>query len=410
MGAELRLAGRDLRVFAGVLSYILTSAFIVLVATVYMSAEDYTIFMAYTSVMGVVVLGPASAIEQQSTLLSLRFEGTAMEIGRRLLGSTTAFAFSVAVIAFVPIQNWQLHAFGPHSDVIRVFMVVAAPLIVLSGIVRGHANGSFEIAKVGNSHFVYAGATLAVSLGCWMMGLSLLHSILLGQLIGWVAPGVFLVAVRSSEKVRIASKPASVGVIRQSVLLIATNLLILANILSSPFIFRLRTDDLGVNKVAEAQLVMSVSFVACALVLGLLPTFIQDARRLGFTDFIQRPIIKILIAGSLLLPLVAMVLSTPAVRVLQGRDPGLSHIQFLAVSLPAPCLVFALILGSAMIANERFVESIVVWGASLVFLTLNVLLLSGSASSRLPYAVAVGFLLAPALMWFFTRNKIRSHG
>lgn len=408
LGAELRPVGRDLRVVAGVLSYILTSALIVLLATVYMSAEDYTIFMAYTSVVGVVLLGPAAAIEQHSTLLSLRAESRVTEVGRRLLGSALGLAACVALIAFLPVQDWQTRAFGPHSNVIQIVMVVAVPLIVFSSIVRGHANGTSQIAKVGNSHFVYAGATLAVSLGSWLVGTSLLNAILLGQLLGWVAPGLFLVAVRSGGKADAATTVASGGVTRQSVLLIATNLLILANILASPFIFRLRADDLGVNKVAEAQLVMSVSFVACALVLGLLPTFIQDARRLGFAAFMKRPIIRLLIIGSALLPLVAMALSTPAVRILQGRDPGLSYVQFLAVSLPAPCLVFALILGAAMIANERLVESILVWGSSLVFLTLSVLLASGSSSVRLPYAVALGFALAPVLMWAFARKRIDS--
>jgi len=410
LGADLRPAGRDVRVVAGVLSYILTSALIVLLATIYMSAEDYTIFMAYTSVIGVVVLGPAAAIEQQSTLLTLRIVESAMEIGKRLLGSALSLAACVALIAFVPIQDWQSRAFGPHSEMIKIVMVAAVPLIVFSSIVRGHANGSFEIARVGNSHFIYAGATLTVSLGGWLFGLSLLDAILLGQLVGWVAPGLFLIAVSGRKTVGIATSAASDGVARQSVLLIVTNLLILANILSSPFIFRLRANDLGVNKVAEAQLVMSVSFVACALVLGLLPTFIQDVRRLGFAGFMQRPLIKLLIVGSLLLPVLAMLLSTPAVRVLQGRDPGLSYGQFLAVSLPAPCLVVALILGASMIANERLIESIVIWGSSLTFLTLNVLFLSGSASSRLPYSVAIGFVLAPALMWLFARKKTGSNG
>lgn len=409
MGAEPRPARRDVRVVAGVLSYILTSALIVLLATVYLSAEDYTIFMAYSSVVGVVLLGPAAAIEQHSTLLTLRTEDTVIGIGRRLLGSAFGLGVCVLLVAFLPIQNWQSRAFGPHSNSIKVVMIVAVPLIVFSSIVRGHANGSFEIAKVGNSHFVYAGATLAMSLGSWLFGARLLDAILLGQLVGWVAPGLFLVAVRSRSQAPTQATTESAGTTRQSILLIATNLLILGNILASPFIFRLRADDIGVNKVAEAQLVMSVSFVACALVLGLLPTLIQDARRLGFDDFVRRPIIKLLMVGSLLLPVLAMTLSTPAVRVLQGRDPGLSYLQFLAVSLPAPCLVFALILGATMIANERLVESIVVWGSSLIFLTLNVLFVSGTASSRLPYSVAIGFVLAPTLMWVCVRKSAGSN-
>jgi hypothetical protein len=405
LGAEVRPARRDVRVVAGVLSYILTSALIVLLATAYMSAEDYTIFMAYTSVVGVVILGPAAAIEQHSTLLSLRTEGTVIDVGRRLVNSVLGLAVCVALVSFVPIQDWQTRAFGSHSDSIKIVMVVAVPLIVFSSIVRGHATGLSEIAKVGNSHFVFAGATLAVSLLAWACGMTLLRAVLLGQLIGWVAPGLFLVAFRKRGSAPVTASPSSAGVTRQSVLLVVTNLLILANILASPFVFRLRADDLGVNKVAEAQLVMSVSFVACALVLGLLPTFIQDARRLGFTDFVRRPLIALLVAGSLLLPVLAMALSTPAVRILQGRAPGLSHVQFLAVSLPAPCLVFALILGATMIANERLVASIAVWGSSLVSLALSVLVVSGAESSRLPFAVALGFVVAPVLMWVFARRR-----
>lgn len=391
-------ARRDVRVAAGVVSYILVSAIIALAAAANLAAEDYTIFMAYTSVVGVVLLGPSSALEQHSTLVTLAQGTSLIRTLRRLTPSAVGLALGASTIILIPIQDWQSRAFGGRKELIQLVMLAAMPILFVSSTARGRANGMSNLAAVGNAHFIYAGATLLSSAGAWASGIDLLTAVLIGQLVGWLAPGAYLASIarRESTARPIAKRPS--GLTAQSVLLVIVNLLLLANLLASQFIYRLHTTDIGVEMVAESQLVMSIGFVACAVALGLTPTLIEHARDSGFREFMLRPLSLIVLAVGVAVPSSAVLIGRPAVRILRGRTPELSYAEVIALSLPSVSLVPAILFGAVVIAREKLPSVALAWAGTLAGVVASTHFFAGEKHAQLPFSLALGFGLAPVLM------------
>jgi hypothetical protein len=382
--------GHDIRVVAGVMSYIFSSAMVALIATVFLSAEDYTIFMAYTSVIGVVLLGPAAAVEQHSTLLTLRHRNTLSDLFRSLLFPCLGLSVCMILVIYLPFQDWQNNAFGARKGAVQLVMVAAIPILLFSTIVRGRANGAAAIRQVGNSHFLFGIVTILISMISWFLGLDLLIAIFLGQLVGWLAPGVYLVAQRVNRSTEVTVSSASSGVASQSVLLVVSNLLLLANILATQFIYRLHSNVLGTETVAEAQLMISISCLSCALALGLAPTLIQEARRVGVPVFFWRPVTLLVTGAGLAIPLLTVVIGQPVSRILLDGDSTLSRLEIAAIASGATSLVLAMVMGVVLVALESLVVSIVSWAVSLFLLFLSIEILNGDSYSRLPASIAIG--------------------
>jgi hypothetical protein len=402
LAASAISTGRDIRVVAGVMSYIFSSAIVALIATVFLSAEDYTIFMAYTSVIGVVLLGPTAAVEQHATLLTLRHRNTPSDLFKSLLFPCLGLSVCMISAIYVPFQDWQSNAFGPRKSAVQLVMVAAIPILLFSTIVRGRANGAAAIRHVGNSHFLFGIATILISMISWLLGIDLLIAIFLGQLVGWLAPGVYLVAQRVKQPTEMTVLSASSGIASQSVLLVVSNLLLLANILATQFIYRLHSDVLGTETVAEAQLMISISCLSCALALGLAPTLIQEARRVGVPAFFWRPVTLLVLGGGLAIPLLTVVIGQPASRILLDGDSTLSTLEIAAIASGATTLVLAMVMGVVLIALESLVVSISSWAASLFLLFLSIEILNDKSYSHLPTSIAIGTAGGALVMFFVT--------
>lgn len=399
MATDRQTGGRrDVRVAAGVISYILVSAIIAVAAAANLASEDYTIFMAYTSVFGVLLLGPSSALEQHSTLVTLAQGTSLIRTLRRLMPSAVGLAVGVSAIILIPIQEWQSRAFGGRKELIQLVMLTAIPILFFSSTARGRANGMSNLAAVGNAHFIYAGTTLLVSAGAWAIGIDLLSAVLIGQLVGWVTPGAYLASIarRESGGRPIAMRPS--GLTAQSVLLVIVNLLLLANLLASQFIYRLHATDIGVEKAAESQLVLSISFVACAVALGLTPTLIQRARQSGFREFLSQPVSLIVLAVGVGAPSGAVLMGGYAVRILRGRTSELSYAEVIAMALSAMSLALAILLAAVLVARAKLLPVALAWAGTLAGVVATTHFFAGETHAQLPFSLALGFGLAPVLM------------
>jgi hypothetical protein len=373
-----------------------------MIATVFLPTEDYTIFMAYTSVIGVILLGPAAAVEQQSTLLTLRHQNTPSDLFRHLFFPCVTLGLCMAFAIFIPFQNWQDDAFGVRKNTVQAVMVAAIPILLFSTIIRGRANGAGAIRQVGNSHFLFGISTIVVSVVSWLIGLDLLIAIFLGQLVGWLAPGLYLVVQRVNQPTKLTVLSASSGVVSQSVFLVISNLLLLANILATQFIYRLHSNVLGTETVAEAQLMISISCLSCALALGLAPTLIQEARRVGVPAFFWRPVTLLVAGAGLAIPLLTVVIGQPASRILLDGDSTLSTLEIAAIASGATSLVLAMVMGVVLIARESLGISIVSWAACLFLLFFSIEIFNGDSYARLPASIAIGASGGALVMFFAT--------
>lgn len=391
------------RLVLGVVWYLTVGIAIALIATINLSAEDYTIFMAYTSVVGVVLLGPSAAIEQQSTLVALRHGISLGKLVSRLFVPCAGLAVLICTVVLLPIGHWQMLAFGEHKSMIQVVMLIALPALLFSCIARGRANGLGAISEVANSHVVFGTVTILITMIVWHFSEKLLAAILIGQVAGWIAPGLFLQIVIGRKDTHREVMVPSASMVGQSSLLVASNLLLLCNVLASQFIFRLHADRLGVDESAQAQLIVALSCVSCAIALGVLPTLIHQARHREMIDYLKQPIVSAVVVAGVAIPFATVLLGKVAIRILLDSQPLLSMTDITLIASSATSLVVALVLAAQLLASEKIRLSIVAWMTGLACLVFFVWSLDGAGISQLSLAIALGSAGAPTALYIGAR-------
>jgi hypothetical protein len=361
-----RLAGPQL-VAAGLAVFLACGVLTALLGATLLDSRDYTLFAAFSGLLGVLVYGPGSSLEQESALRAGAGEGSRL---RRAMRTRVLLGWLVVASAVLLPLGWQGRLLGSSQDVAAATLVLGAPVVLVLSVGRGLGVGRGAHGLVAAS-FVLAGVgTVLLPLLLLLAAVPRVTAFLVGPVLAWV-PALLLLLLRRR---RVGTEPqvvthASYGG-GDTVWIVTANLLVLANLLAVPPLLRWHVADLGTAFVADLQLLVSVSRLSTTAVLGFLPLLLS---RLGARSALGTAPGTLWLAAGLgaATMLGAAALGNPFVEFLTGRDAGLAVDTIVLATLPAVLLCPALVLMGVAVARRRHVLLCAAWGSGAVVLAVT---------------------------------------
>ncbi len=223
-------------------------------------------FAAFSGLFGVLVLGPASSLEQQSALRA----GAGRAAASPMLTRAGVALLVVTVLVLLPAGGWQHRLFGDDARPALLALVLGAPVVLALAVLRGLAVGRGAYRLVAATHVVAGVGTLVLPLALLAAGVAPVTSFVAGAAFAWL-PALLLLCTRTGSG-RAAAAEVATGPARHH---------------RAPggrptcccwrTCWRSRrccagmSGQLGERPVADAQLLVSLSRLATTAVLGLLP-------------------------------------------------------------------------------------------------------------------------------------------
>lgn len=342
-----------------------------LLAARWLNPAGYTVFAAFSAVLGLLVLGPASSLEQESALYGSRSQLDLRSVAGRMTTRAAMVWLLATIIVLTPVADWQQRLWGDASLLARTLIVLSVPPIFTLAITRG-------IAAALGAHRVVGGVYAVAGLGLvgfppvlHLLGLSRLSAFLVGAVVAWLPPLLVLTfATRGHSR---ASPPAA-GVGERhprsaTAWIVFGNLLVLGNLLAVPAVLRWHVGQLDVALVADVQLLVSISRLSTTVVLGFLPLAI--ARLASPSDHRDRDIRRlILIALSIGTGAVVAcaMLGAVFIALLTGRPASVETGDIVLATLPVMALCPAIVLTGLAISRGRHLRVLLSWGLGLLTL------------------------------------------
>lgn len=383
----------------GLAAFLVGGVLTALLAARLLPSSSYTVYAAFSGLLGVLVLGPASSLEQDAALQGARVGGTRAQ--RAMLRRVAAVSAVVALVVLVPVADWQERLLGQQRWLGVALVAGGAPFVLLLAVQRGLGSAAHRYRLVGTMHLLAGTAMLALPLVLYAGGLALVDSFLVGTVLAW-APPLLLALARPSapelqqgpreQPVREQAGRAGTG------WLVAANLLVLANLLAVPPLLRWHVGDLGPTRVADVQLLVSISRLATTAVLGFLPLLLGrwaapgHGRRLPYRSAAAAVLFGLVAVGG------AALLGRPFVAALTGRDAAFGLTENLLATTPVLLLCPALVLMGAALAADRRALVVGAWGAGLACLLLPLSLDPGRSAAVVLGGVLLAAAVPPAVL------------
>ena len=264
-------------VAAGVTVFLAGGVLAALLAARLLPASDYTVYAAYSSLIGMLVLGPSVSLEQESALRFSRAHDSAASLLTAMLARGGVVFVAVAVVVLVP-GGWQHRLLGSSVGLATVCVLIGCPLVFAVAIGRGYLTAHGTMRPVGAASAAIGGAMLLLPVLFHAGGADWLSAFLAGAILAWL-PALLIVyaylpaaAARPQRRSDVENDMGH----RVTAWLLAGNLLMLAALLAVPLVLRWHVTDLGADQVAAAQLLVSVSRLPSTIVLGFLPLMVAQ--------------------------------------------------------------------------------------------------------------------------------------
>lgn len=352
------------------------SVLTVLLGARVLTSEEYTVYAAFTGLVGILLAGPASSLEQESTLTAPSCSPRTL-LQAMLLRVACAWALVVTLCLF-PLGGWQQRLLGEEAVLGLTLLALGVPLVLVLGVVRGLAVAQKRFRLVAAAHLAAGLAMLGVPLLAHLLGLGFLRALLVGTVTAWL-PALGIILALGSPTKSAAPRQSSSPPRHASAWMVIANLLVFANLLAAAPLLRWHVVSIGEMVAADAQLLVSMSRLTSGLMLGLLPLTVSILAGAGG----QRPPLRLL-GGATGLGLGAVAgvvaLSEPLLPLLTGRELSLPLHTLVLATLPVVALCPAIVLMGAAIVRQRYTVMAGAWGAGLGILGLTALLDPGGIS------------------------------
>jgi hypothetical protein len=391
----------------GTLVYTVCGIAVAFVASKSLSADDYVNYSAFVSVSGIFVLGVGTAVEQETNLVYFRLMGDSRSTWRFMFPRVLVAVLILWLIIFAPFFSWQSNLFGDISAEFQLAVAMGIPGLLFACVARGIVNGRSDFRRLAVAHVVFGLGTISIPIAIWLVGVSMLLALVIGQTIAWSVPLLVLLRRSLFNKSQQENRPSNSS--HLSGWLVLANVALLTNLLSSQVIFRLHKDSLSSIVVAEAQVLITVSCVASTLALGLMPQIIASYRR-SFGPVSKR---QVMLKRGVLLIASVLALGTALFQriiaiVLLPRESVIPFLDALLITTPAIFLVLTLLMSGKLIAEEKVRRAAGSWLIGLLGLWLFPELLGGETLRSLSVALFVGAIVAPTtflLIDFWKRRQ-----
>ncbi len=361
-----------------------------------LTSAEYTVFTAFSGLLGILLLSPASALEQESAVRTGGIRNP--RVMRSIVVRAALIWSTVAVLLLVPAGGWQQRLLGEHSWAAVSSLVVGTPLVLWLAVMRGHALARADYWVVARAHMLVGVGLLVVPFCLHGAGVPWTESFVLGTVLAWLPAAALVHGSRRSGEVdrdRDVEGPTS----DSNGWLLGCNLLLLTNLLAVPPLLRWHVADLGADVVADVQILTSLSRLPTSALVGFLPFL---ASCMAATQPSRRRRTASRAAGTamglgLLSVLVAATFGGPLIGLLTGRTYELSLQHTVLATAPTVLLCPTIFLTATAIALGKHRLAAQAWG-------LGLLVLSGTACLNISHdvrGVLVGVLLsaaAPALV------------
>jgi hypothetical protein len=366
-----------------------------LLAARLLSPTDYTVFTAFSSLVGIVVLGPSGALEQESALHFSRDHASEGHILRGMLARAAVVWFLVSLVVLVPLGGWQHRLLGASTGLAVALVVAGSPFVWAAAVGRGHQTARRALRVVGTANAATGLAMLALPLVGRALGLSWLSAFLAGAVVAWL-PALVLVAVgflRTRPAAAATDVDEATGPPVVTAWLLAGNLAMLATLLIVPVVLRWHVETLGAQRVAQAQLLVSLSRLSSTVMLGLLVVMVaQLSASEGRGQRLRRWLaLSVVLGGGAVLGLA--VVGAPIVALLTGDDVHLSTTTNVLATAPAAVLCPAVVAMAYAIVLHRWWVVVLAWAAALLSLVVVMLGTTGATLTQLLVLIAVACTL-----------------
>jgi hypothetical protein len=283
--------------------------------------------------------------------------------------------------------------FDEQATFVKLAVLLGIPGLMLSASLRGCANVRTSSNSLANSHVVFATTLLMGPILLYVVGLSLLRSILLGNIIAWGSPGIYLLVARVWRKPTITETRNTLT--HLSTWLILTNLLLLALLLSSQLLFKLQSDWMSADTIADAQLLISLSCLSSTLSLGLLPYFVARTREATLKTFFSWLTTRLVLLAGLVVPVFTALLYRPVISLFFDRSPELTTSAAWLISMSATPLVLTVLALAYLIAHEHVETATWCCGIALTSLWLAPLTIPTTSIQTFGLGVFLGSMIGP---------------
>jgi hypothetical protein len=351
----------QIAVILGTVFFFICGISIAVIASTSLSADDYVNYIAFVSFSGIVVLGLGSALEQESTLLYFRVQISGNAAWRYMLRRIGLATIAIWLLFLLPIYSWQQRLFGGITTQVQIAVVIGAPGLLLTTVARGFVNGQGRFLQLSKAHFVFGASTLVFPVILYLIGSSLVHALIFGQVIAWSMPLLVLfrrqIPQKNTEEI-ILPKLRNI-----TIWLISANFFLIASINSTNLILRKYANLTSNELIAEAQLLVTVSCLASTFTLGLLPFIIGRLKRSSVVleSIWEKYFIKILITLSFLFVLSLSFLRKIIIAVLSPRDSQIDLISSMFLTIPAFFWTVSLVLSAKLIVREKIKINLSCW-------------------------------------------------
>ena len=375
---------------ASLITLIVAGAGLAVLAGRTLSASEYSAFIAFTAVSGILVQGVGGAIEQH-TLLHSRF-GPGEDLASTLRIAVASYLLIVLVMV-LPVGGWQDRFFEPLTSQVIWAVVIGTPALFMTCVVRGGMAARGLVVHVGRSILLLSAFTVLFPLVLRTSGLSWAVALIVGQAGAWGAPSLYLLKFRHVRGTEIVADPDHTKVVeRLNSLFILNNLLLLGCLLSSQVVVKSTTTGISTDEVAQAQLIISLSCLSATLAIGAAPLILARAPvsvisfRSGYLSRIAVPGTGIAMVAVILI----VVLRQTLVRVILGDTAVLGTGETLLLAVPGALLTMSVLLNSFLISNRMTKRALMGWSAGLAALWLPSALSSPDSITRVAVLVLAG--------------------
>lgn len=392
----------------GTVVYLFCGVVVAVVASTSLPAESYVNYVSFVSICGIVVLGIGTAIEQETNLVYLRFHGDVRAIWRYMLPRISVMVLLLWVAVLLPLGSWQTKLFGDLTSIVKTSVAIGSPGLFFTCVARGITNGKADFHRLGKAHAVFGLSTVLAPVILWVGGTSLAGALVIGQAFAWSAPLVVLIRSLGTERTHDTLKTDSTP--HLSGWLVAANIALLSNLLSSQVIFRVQGEALPAEVIAEAQILIMVSCFSASLCLSFMPQLIASHRKdRNFRSSRESSLERIFLLNGIFLPLGAAVFRGPISQLLLPTESRIPFVESLLICMPAWFLVVAILFSARRISDENVKSTAIVWLLGLSALWAFPFLLQSLSLRSLSIALFSGATL-PALIFmvvFFLPRKMR---
>jgi hypothetical protein len=349
---------------------VLAGAGLAILAGRQLSSAEYSAFIAFTAVSGVLVQGVGGAVEQH-TLLHTRFGSRG---GRNPIVRASVVSYLIIVVVMtLPIADWQDRFFDPLSNHVVAAVIIGAPALFATCVIRGRLTARGFVAESGRSILLLSVLTIGLPITLKIFGASWASAMIFGQAFAWGAPSLYLMKFRHKPaQAQSEESSREVGPESRSSLFVFNNLLLLSSLLSSQIVIKATSINLSSDEIAQAQLIISLSCLTATLGLGVTPlilarvptSLINSQRRFLVRIVVPGAIVSVLAVGMIVL------LRESLIRLIIGDAMVLNGKEVLVLSLPGSLLTISVLLNSFFITNSMIVKAVTGWAVGLLALWL----------------------------------------